>query len=62
MAKTRYRIKDTQGRLSVTLPQKLAFALGIVDLDGNLIVDCVRFEHGMDDCGSYGIIRPEKYP
>lgn len=61
MAKVMYRIHQNGDRTFVTLPQKLAFALGILDLEGNLKSDCVRFDHGYDDEGSYGIIRPVKH-
>nr|WP_321496125.1 hypothetical protein [uncultured Methanolobus sp.] len=58
MAKTAYRIRKNGGRLNITLPQKVAFALGIVDSDGNLVVDCVKYELDVDDGGLYSIIRP----
>lgn len=59
MVKAKYRIKDNNGSgLLVTIPSELAFALGLRDLEGNLTIDCVRFELGYDDTGSYGIIRP----
>ncbi|WP_342304410.1 hypothetical protein [Methanolobus sp. ZRKC5] len=59
MAKAKYRLRDNNGSgLWVTIPSELAFALGLRDLEGNLKVDCVRFELGYDDSGSYGIVRP----
>ena len=59
MAKAKYLIKDNNGSgLYVTLPSELATVLGIKDLEGNLVIKCVRFEIGYDDVGPYGIIRP----
>ncbi|SDF85328.1 hypothetical protein SAMN04488589_1530 [Methanolobus vulcani] len=58
MAKTAYRIRENGGRLNITLPQKVAFALGIVDPDGNLVTECVKYELDMDDSGAYAILRP----
>lgn len=59
MAKAKYRLKDNNGSsFMVTVPSELAFALGLRDLAGNLLIGCVRFELGYDDKGPYGIIRP----
>ncbi|QLC51101.1 hypothetical protein HWN40_13175 [Methanolobus zinderi] len=59
MAKAKYRLKDNNGSgIYVTIPSELAFALGLRDLNGNIITGCVRFELGYDDTGPYGIIRP----
>lgn len=59
MVRAKYRIKDNNGSgMYVTLPSELAYSLGIKDLEGNLKVDCVRYELGYDDKGPYGIIRP----
>lgn len=58
MAKSKYRIKDTGSSKMIVLPIELAVLIGIVDLSGNLIHDCVRYEVGQDDKGNYGIIRP----
>lgn len=60
MAKTAYRIRENNGRLTITLPQKVAFVLGIIDPDGNLAIDCVKYELDMDENGIYAIIRPYK--
>ncbi len=58
MGKTGYRIKENGGRLNITLPQKVAFALGIVDPDGSLVIDCVKYELYMDENGLHAIIQP----
>jgi hypothetical protein len=59
MAKAKYALKSNNGSgIYVTIPSELAFALGLRDLKGKILIDCVRFELGYDDSGSYGIIRP----
>jgi len=55
--KTKYSLRLDGSRISTTIPQKLAFAMGLLDSKGNLVVDRIRFEIGVDDQGPYGIIR-----
>jgi len=55
--KTKYSLRRDGSRISTTIPQKLAFAMGLLDSKGNLVTDCIRFEMGVDDQGPYGIIR-----
>ncbi|WP_342304387.1 hypothetical protein [Methanolobus sp. ZRKC5] len=58
MGKTEYRIRENGGRLSITLPQKVALYLDILDQDGNLIIECIKYEVDRDENGPYAIIRP----
>jgi len=58
MVKVIYTIRDDKGSLRVGFPRHVALPLGIVDIDGVIIIPRIRYELGVDDIGPYGIIRP----
>jgi hypothetical protein len=59
MPRALYRLKQNNGSSHyITIPTELLVALGMMDMQGNIQKNCIRYDLGQDDEGTFGIIRP----